>query len=253
MSLERPWQVLLHLGMKPAPAKMDGVRILDVTAREALVRGDVEPQDVLSAVQACGIGPGDLRSKTAIVVTTEGCDATVLTRHCILTYTVMTGFSGRRIDVIVDGVHLDAPGLHEMARNASDAGRPEVQVQLVAAGYEDLNLESVSLGSGRLSPAEVSTVRYGRRVRLSVPDAPALALAQLVLVAGIRMRDQGDRFPVLLRTPAHWDSEAESGIADGDIDLDALRRAASAIRRTLVSSVQGSRGSEQRQLLISSR
>ena len=214
------YQVCLYVG--EAPPVSDGLKAVDLTPAR------VDADAVLEALVASKLTPADLRARVVVKV---GGDA----RGAVAVYAALLGFAGRRLDVTDGQRVVNAADLEEGARQLKDAGRPEtLPAQIQVGPVTHPQLLSIDTRSA-LSPVSVSAIRFARRVRF-VPAAgpsPALdAVAQLVVLAAVRVRGSNDRLPYLVEgtepAPPEEDPTAVSGLC-----LDTLRRAGVELRHTL--------------------
>lgn len=220
MTVQRPYQVCLYVGENPPV--LEDVKVVDLTPEEPTVEA------VLARLRDSGLTPADLRARVYVVADGDRDKA-------LAVYAALLGFAGRRLDVADGEEVIAAAELDAAARALPDAGRPAEMpdhIQVGAVVHPDLP----SIGaSASLSPEDVSSIRYARRVRFVPMDAPkpALgALTQLVVVAGIRARRDNDRLPFLVEgaepAPTPEDPMDPVGLC-----LDTLRREAVELRRSL--------------------
>lgn len=232
---QRPYQVVLFVGAPDEQAPdVPGVRVVDLTVDSAAASSPVPvaasdeaaaDHPVLAALRASGLTPADLRSKALFMVAPGTAPAVAVT-----TYAAAVAFAGRRLDAACGDSKVDAGSLDDSTRAVEDAGRPATTFDHVQVGASHPELPSVG-ATGQLSPADVTHLRYARRARMVPAPEPLGAIAQFVVVAALRARGGADRFPYLVT----GEEPAELGIEVDTVgvDLDALRRAALELRRTM--------------------
>lgn len=226
---ESPYQVYLYVGATP-PESPSGVTVRDITP------ADPTPESVLEALTVSGLSAADLRTRVLLIIDPGYRD------KAVLMYAALSGFAGRRIDFTDLTEVVDARSVHARAVEAPDLGKPDELPEFVQVGaihpehpagclteLDEVNEESVTL------------VRYARHARLVLGDRTAKeSLLLLLAMAGLRVRNGGDRMPLLADNtePFHPDVANEDDGQDdapvsvqAGVDLDALRRAASEIRR----------------------
>lgn len=210
------YQVCIHVGPKPEGISPTA-RFVEISPAEP------SPQAVLDAFASAPIAPGDLRAETVCSLETDRTTA-------ILVYAALLGYAQRRVDVVTGGRIIDAGRIDSIARSIPDTGKPDpvpsqVQVGVVA----NPEVPSV-LFSSQLSPTDAASIRYARRVRFAPAEDLSAALTQLLVVCGLRARDQVDRFPYLVvgDEPA---APAETPLQVPGFCLDTLRAEVLEIRR----------------------
>lgn len=215
MASVRPYQVCLYCG--PNPPKAENMTVINVTPKSS------SPEDVLETLRTCGLTPADLRARTVFLA--EGDETTAMA-----VYAALIGFSNRRIDVASGSDLLDVAPIHEMAKRLEDEGKPLEPAEIVQVGVVHPDIPSVGAGT-TLTEAQVTLIRYARHARFApVGEGVISALSQLILVSGVRVRNNSDRLPVLVKGDEPI-PEPESEEVVG-IDLDAIRREAIEFRRT---------------------
>lgn len=191
--------------------------VIDVTPSSSKL------EDVMEKLRTCGIKPADLRARTVFLA--EGDVETAMAM-----YAALIGFSSRRIDIASGSDLLDVTPIHESARRLEDTGKPEEPAELIQVGKIHPELPSVGAGTV-MTEDQVTLIRYARHARLAPVGEDMISVAsQFILVSGMRVRNGGDRLPVLVKgdepVPAE-DSEEVLGL-----DLDAIRREAIEYRKT---------------------
>lgn len=225
MSVERPYQVCLYVG--PQAPTLDGVRVVNLTP--PVHTGDA----VIEALRSADLTPADLRSRVLFVADggAEFRDVTVMV------YAALLGFSKRRIDVAfeLDGESLPMDEFDASLRTMGGLERPAVIPDTAqVGGPARTDITHVDVGSS-LTKEAASTIRFARRLRFVPPDAPALAIPQLVAVAALRARGQLDKLPLL----CNGTEPGPEGAPDtAGICLDTLRRSGEEIRRGLRSDTR---------------
>jgi len=214
--MDRPYQLAFYLGTNPP--SMPGVKVVDVTPATST------PDATIDAFTQADITAADTRSQAVLVIDTDNITS------ALLVYAAALGFTGRRIDIALGEQVIDATRLDRAARKLPDASKPPelvLQAQVAPFSRDDL----LTIGTGQnLAPAEVSVIRYARRLRWVPAGSPAAALAQLLTIAGIRAKGDNDRLPFLVQgdePPPGDDPTVTVGIC-----LDELRRAARDLRRS---------------------
>jgi hypothetical protein len=213
---ELPYALVLACGADDLPPF--NVPVVDVTPAAQTVDA------VLEAIKQAGLSVADVKTN-ALVVFGPG-DVV----GNLVVYTALCGLAGRRLDVGVAGRILPAGNLDQRVRRAKDAGPPAerpLHVQIGATGRTDLpelTFETLS------DPAALSTIRSAKRCRLVPPADPLTAVHQLVAISAIRARGDEERMPFLVAggEPAPTVDTAADPVG---IDLEAIRREASAMRR----------------------
>ena len=208
------YQVCLCVG--PAPAEMQAARCIDVSPTAST------EEAMLVALRGAGLDASDLRAKTLLSL---NCDAAT----ACLAYVAVSGFAGRRIDVLIGSALIEVSPLHQ-AGVGFHTPRPTAIPETTQVGAVHASIPSITLDSA-LTPATASDIRWSRRLRFVPPTDAATALSQLVVVAAIRNRPSGERLPMLC-------DGTEAFIAPGDsvgIDLDHVRTSALELRRSVHS------------------
>jgi hypothetical protein len=211
------YQVCVHVGARPDGLDPD-IRFVELSPDAAT------PDAVLAALSATDLNPSDFRAEALCAFDTERDLA-------VLVYAAVLGFAQRRVDVVASGRLVQATRVDKLARALPDAGKPDpvpTQVQVGAVAHPDL--PSV-LFSAQVPPEQVSSVRFARRVRFAPSGEPAEALAQLLIVAGIRARGHVDRFPFLVSGDEPAPS-IDAPLEVAGICLDTLRSGAVDLRRS---------------------
>lgn len=210
------YQVCIHVGPKPegiSPA----ARFVEISPSEPT------PQAVLEAFSVAPIAPGDLRAETVCSLETDRTTA-------ILVYAALLGYAQRRVDVVTGGRIIDAGRIDSLARSIPDTGKPDpVPSQVQVGVVSNLEVPSI-LFSTQLAPADAALIRYARRVRFAPAEELSAAITQLLVVCGLRARDQVDRFPYLV-TGDEPAAPAETPLQVPGFCLDTLRADVLEIRR----------------------
>lgn len=214
------YHVCLYVGSNPPV--LEKMNVVNLTPAEAT------PEAVLEAIASSGVKPTDLRAQ--VVFAADG-QSPEDVRKAVLTYAALLGFANRRLDIRTGEDSLNVEQLDLALRSLPDAGRLDPKPDHVQVGAPHPEIPSVVI-SGAPSPADVSTIRYARRVRLVPTGSVTDALTQLVWVAAVRARDSVDRFPFLVEGDEPLVTESSEIVG---ICLDTLRRDALALRRSLRS------------------
>ena len=204
------------------------------------------PQAVLDRIAETELHPGDLRTRTLVVVGDDPITAT-------LVYTALTGFAGRRLAFTQHGADssgnagdepVDAAQIDRQARRTVDSGKPEHSVAQILIGAAHETLRTATLtdknepGVFAGSDDDAALIRHARRVRF-VPDGSSSdTISQLLVIAGLRARDDIDRFPTLCDGSEPFDPKHPT--EDAGMCLDSLRRQALALRREQKTGIRDS-------------
>lgn len=218
MASVRTYQVCLYSGPTPPPSTT--MTVIDVTPASS------STEDVLEKLRTCGLKPADLRART-IFLTDSDIDTT------LAVYAALIGFSGRRIDVASGSQLVEVTPVHEQAKRLEDLGKPSDPAELVQVGRQHPDVTSVPPGVA-LDEDQVTLIRYARKLRfVPMGDGVLDALNQFLLISGIRVRNDADRLPVLVKgdEPVEEVVEGEEAPVVG-LDLDHIRREAIEFRRT---------------------
>jgi hypothetical protein len=219
MASVRTYQVCLYSGPTPPPSTT--MTVIDVTPASA------SAEDVLAKLRTCGIKPADLRARTIFLTDSD-------TETTLAVYAALIGFSGRRIDVASGSQLVEVTPVHEHAKRLEDLGKPSDPAELVQVGRAHPDVVSVPPGA-TLDEAQVTLIRYARKLRfVPIGDGVLDALNQFLLVSGIRVRNEADRLPVLVKgdEPVEVAAEGEEEAPSVGLDLDHVRREAIEFRRT---------------------
>ncbi|RJL21229.1 hypothetical protein [Bailinhaonella thermotolerans] len=209
----------VHVGDAPQDAD---AKIVNLTP----AAGAPLEEAVIEALEKSGLTPADLRSRTLFTVG-EGVDS----RTAIAAYAALCGFARRRIDAEAGGVVLQLSELHQQMVGRPDAGVPDARPLWAQTGAAHPVLPAVPEVGMNPSPEDVTIIRHSGRVRMVPPEHVALALVTFVIVAALRVRGRGDRLPTL-STGAEPEPEGVE-TTDQGVDLEGLRRRASALRQDL--------------------
>ena len=211
-------------------------KTVDMTPAEAT------PQAVLDRLVETGLHPGDLRTRTLVVV---GDDPTT----AVLAYTALAGFAGRRLAFTQHGGSngsepVDAAQIDRQARQTVDSGKPEHGIAQILTGATHETLRTAAL-TNETEPGvfagdsdDAALIRHARRVRFVPSESSSDTISQLLVIAGLRARDDIDRFPTLCDGSEPFDPARPS--EEAGTCLDALRRQALALRREQKTGVRDS-------------
>jgi len=225
---ESPYQVYLYVGATP-PEPPAGVTVRDITP------ADPTPESTLEALTVSGLSAADLRTRVLLIVDPSYRD------KAVLMYAALSGFAGRRIDFTDLTEVVDARSVHARAVEAPDLGKPDELPEFVQVGAIHLEHPAGCLMElDEVTEENATLVRYARHARLVLGDRSVKqSLLLLLAMAGLRVRNGGDRMPLLADnaepfqpTVTDGDDEEALVVVSGGVDLDALRRAASEIRRS---------------------
>lgn len=206
----------------PPPA---GIKTVELVPGE----GDAVASTI-AALVGSGLTPADMRSRAIFMAPPDG---------GLVTYAALCGFAGRRVDAYADGAVLEFSRLDPEGAAFPDAGRPPGHLMWGQVGGPDTEgMPTVHIDTRAphlVSPQAVTVIRYAARLRMVPPASARDALAIFLLVAALRRRAD-DRFPYLSTgtepVPATKDDP------DQGIDLEKVRREASAHRRRLQATRQ---------------
>ena len=202
---------------------------------------------IVAELAAKSIRPSDLRSTSIIVVghAPSGVSDAQWAYLASLTVAAIWGLARRRPDMLLapDQDVIDTERVEQEFRVTPDAGRSVTPIIVASAGStalpEELGAPHVSLNVTP-TPEEVTTLRFARRLLWSPPGNVREALAQLVALAGLRVRGEVDRLPALWDATAELDNETESTLPGIVYDVAAARRAGEALRTTARSDNRSS-------------
>jgi len=218
-TISAPYQVCLYVGPEASP--VEGMKVVDLTPVE------LTPDAVLAKLKTSELAPSDLRAR--VVLKVEG-DPYL----AVAVYAALMGFAGRRLDVTDGSTLVVVADLESRLRALTDLGKPDpVPVQIQVSPTPHRELPSISAADG-LSPADISAIRYAKRVRFAPADGDPAALAavsQLIILAELRARGDVERLPYLVNgdEPVS-DDDAASAVG---LCLDTLRRSAVEVRRSM--------------------
>lgn len=211
---ESTYQLCLYVGAAP---ELSQTRMVEVAPASA------SAEAILEALALSEITPSDLRARAAVSF-----DAAVSPALAVLVYTAITGFAGRYLDVLVTESVIEPSALLR-ASASQHSERPSSQPSLVLVGASHAEIPSVFLDH-QLSTEEASSVRWSRRLRFVPASDLTAALSQFVVISALRNRNSVERLPYLCDGSESYDEAAPTEVVG--IDLDALRLAALALRRT---------------------
>ena len=210
------------------------------------------PQAVLDRIAEAGLHPGDLRTRTLVVVGDDPITAT-------LVYAALAGFAGRRLaftqhsldnsddsdDTGSAGIDaVDATQIDRQARETVDSGKPEHNVAQILIGATHETLRTATLadadepGVFAGSDDDAVLIRHARRVRFVPAGSSSDTISQLLVIAGLRAREDIDRFPTLCDGSEPFDPARPT--EEAGMCLDALRRQALALRREQKTGIRDS-------------
>ena len=206
MSSKRGYEVVLYVG-KNKP-KLEGIAaVIELNPVSAA------HEDILAAIINSALTPADLRARTLLLID-EFTDKSIASAL----YAALVGFAGRRLDFSTGAEPVSAALLHAAGTSAEDLGKPEEPFEHVTVGRAAGSLDPTQA----LSVEDVTRIRYARHVTLEpVGTGVSMSLTQLIVTAAIRVRNGADYFP------AYSDNDGTL------VDLDALRRAGSELRRSI--------------------
>ncbi|GLZ08364.1 hypothetical protein Acsp03_58300 [Actinomadura sp. NBRC 104412] len=209
-------------GSPPGP---EGIKTVDLVPGE----GDIT-SSTLDALRTSGLIPEDFRSRV-IYLAPEG-------PGCLVPYTALCGFAGRRVDAYAGGTVLEFSRLDQ--EDLPDAGRPPGHLMWAQVGGPAAEgIPTVHLDpDGGATPEAVSVIRYAARLRMVPPESAHGALVMLMIVAAIRRRTE-DRFPYL--STGTEPAPVTKADPNQGIDLENIRRGAARHRQLLRA---GRRGAE---------
>lgn len=231
MRTERPYQLALVCGANLEVVSAVAESVVDLTPRD--VTGPAEiAQGVLDALGRSNLIPADVRARAVLVA--DG-DVTA----ALATYAAVVGFAGRHIDVALTGGVVHSERVWLAAANRTDSGKPERRHDLVQLGQVRDDVPSFELTAPdpfvASSADELAEIRHARRARLVAPSTLVDAFLTFASVAGLRARRNQDRFPILAVAGDEPVEVADGEPVPGLIDLDAIRQAAAAHRRSIRS------------------
>lgn len=212
--------VCLYTGSKP---DLNAQTFINITPESSSV------EDMISSITHANISAADLKAKT--VISLEG-DV----ERSVLMYALITGFAGRRIDFMSDGVLVDSNAMYSSVYDlVKDLEKPELLPEFTQIGKEATEgVYWVDLNA-KLSLEDLFHIRFSKRVRISIDDITTnKALTTLITAAAIRNRNGSDRFPVLVKY--HNDTlftskeNEDEPVAFGN-DLEQIRRKGNEMRR----------------------
>jgi hypothetical protein len=185
---------------------------------------------MLEALTQSGLQAADLRAKTLLSITSDA-------PTTILVYTALTGFAGRRLDVLVNGQLIDNAAL-EAAGQRLHHPRPALGFDVLEVGPLRDDMPSVSLSSA-LTEESATAIRWARRLRFVPDDDAAIAVSQFAVITAIRARPQGERYPYLV-TGTEPAPDPGAPLDPIGIDLDEVRTMSLALRRSVHSGERDS-------------
>lgn len=218
---------MLHISSVGPVAGVDSAAQVELDPED---RG--EPSAWVEALSASGLTPADMR--TRVLVHADPDDAV----GSVLMLCAVAGFAGRMPDVALGPSLMRSAALYRSMAAFRDEGEPDVKPPSAVSG--DIVAEGSVLvpTEGPFPPSLVSEVRYAScsvlaRDGRSAPDL----LSAFVVLAALREQARKPRFPVLAASVPDRDEEGFL-LSEGDVDLEALRRAASNARRSARSDVR---------------
>ncbi len=220
---DRPYQLVVSCGTAQAP-QLDGVKVIDLAAPTALpaepvADGDGEqPQHpVLAALAASSLNSGDVRARILFMV-----DPAVPALAAVSAYSAFTAFCGRRVDASCGAERVETSSLELQLRNAPDAGKaPQIDLVVIGEGElpEGFTEESVHRTEAVWTPQDYSAIRQAKRALVFLPESPFDAISSFIVVSALRIRNEAERFPVVV-------------LGDSVVDTDELRKLAVEVRRS---------------------
>lgn len=225
---DRPYQVIVFVGAPGETAPpVEGVRLVDLTpAPGTTLAAPAEQHPMVAKLRDSALTPADLRSKT-LVLLSPAADAAA----AVAAYSVMTGFASRRVEVARNADLVAVDEIDAAFRQTPDAGRPSTADDFLQIGAPHTEIPAFPYDA-LTDPAIANRVRYARRCRLALHADPLEAVRTLVRVAALRARGDNDRFPTLVVGNEPAAADTDDAPTPG-VDLDALRRFAHDMRRTL--------------------
>lgn len=219
---DRPYQLVVACGTEQAP-QLDGVKVIDLAAPAAPVSAQGEPDaesaphPVLAALAASSLNSGDVRARILFMV-----DPALPALAAVSAYSAFTAFCGRRVDVSCGPDRIETSSLELQLRNAVDAGKaPQLDLVVIGEGDipQDLAEESIHRTEASWTAQDYSAIRQAKRALVFLPQAPLDAISSFIAVSALRVRNDSERFPIV--------------VASGTVvDTDELRKLAVEVRRS---------------------
>lgn len=231
---ERPIQIVIFVGDTPSVPPY--VKTADLNTTETHTPNDTTennegdntatsfpPQPpVVQALENTGLSPSDLRTRVQFHI-----GPNVPIETAIEAYVAASTLAGRRLNVVVNNTVIDIETLDSQARKAAQSIDARQTIDVIQVGAEHPTILSVD--GERLTMEDTTKIVAAKTCRLVLNPDPATAVAQFVLIAGLRNKGTLERFPYLATTDTV--SVTDETVTLTNNRLDHIRRAAMLLRR----------------------
>lgn len=213
------YQICVHIGTAPAALIDAGIRCVEMVVAES------NPDGIIAALEATALQASDFRAQALFSI-----GADVARDTAVMAYAALLGFSGKRPDVVVGDVIVNASDLDALARDIADAGQPEDTMYQVQVGSVTHPVLHSVIFSSSITTTDATAVRFARRLRFAPAADAAQALTQLIVVAGMRAKGSLDRLPYLVDGDEPFDPSEPIHLVG--VCLDTIKNQANAVRRS---------------------
>lgn len=201
------YELYLYVSDEALPAVSDA-SVVNLTPKGH----DVD--SVLAAITAAGLTAADLRTRTLFLAGSGPVE------RAVSVYAAVCGFASRHLDFSDLEEVTVVKSIHDPLLLAGELPRPSETPESMVVSADDV--------IAGLDPVMVPSVHYAKKVVLGAAAATSSTLEAFVMVSALRRRGPVERFPLLMPSGIRL---PEGDLAAGLVDLDALRRAGSQLRR----------------------
>lgn len=211
---KQAYQVILYAG--DCVPTLEGVSVVDITPTSNSL------ESIVNAIKSAELTAADLRAKTLLVL------GDLEVELALKLYSLVLGFAGRRINISVDGVIIDAASMNHLGVISKDLGKPEEPIEIFHLKQENFNSKIEH------TVEEVTDLRYARKCILTNNLSLKDSLEIFIKATGYRVRNNGDHLPSLTV------SDKFEGIEeDMLIDLNEYRKVGNELRRLVKTDDRG--------------
>jgi len=212
----------VHAGAPPQMLVEEGTKMIKLEVAEK------KPEAVLDAFKQSSLTAADFRSDVVFSI-----DDSTSTEVALMAYACLMGFSGRKIDIAVKETIVDAKTIFNIGQQIQKGPAPEppaLQVQVGAVIHPQI--PTVSFSSD-ITPEKAALIHFAKRLRFAPAQDPAQALTQLLVIAGLRKKNNADRLPFIVEGTEVF--EQHNPLAVAGFCLDTLRSASLNLRKSRYS------------------
>jgi len=201
------YELYLYVSDEALPAVSDA-SVVNLTSKGH------DLDSVLATITAAGLTAADLRTRTLFLAGPGPVE------RAVAVYAAVCGFASRHLDFSDLEEVTVVKSVYEPLLVSGELPRPSETPESLVLSADDM--------LAGLDQEMVPSVHYAKKVVLGAAVAVASTLEAFVMVSALRRRGPVERFPSLM--PAGV-SLPEGDLTAGLVDLDALRRAGSQLRR----------------------